>query len=110
MRAVFAALLITLAACATAAPEPVHGTRAIADRWAQPREAMLTDGHGVTVQSNAQGDLIIVEPYDLRGREVAIVNDSPSENRPIVALLDAEQVARLHRARAQGSAGDVQQR
>jgi hypothetical protein len=108
MRAILAALFVAVAACSTAGSEATYATRNTTDQWAQPREALLTDGSVVTVQSNAQGDLVVLEPYLYRGREVAIVNDSPNENRPIVALLDAEQVARLHRARGEkGSAGDV---
>ena len=107
MRAFLVAVVFALAssACYTSAPEPVYAHR-VGDRWSQPVEAYMTDGHAVTVQEDARtGDLVITDPYELRGHIVAMVNNDPT--RPIVKLLDAEEVARYRHHRPLGSGGDV---
>jgi len=105
MRAIFIFVGLGLAACYTAAPQRTYAVR-VHDRWSEPRQAMNADGHEVLVQRDERtGELVIIEPYDMRGRVVAIVNDDPA--RPVVKALDAEELARMRHNRPLGSAGDV---
>ncbi|HUJ25650.1 MAG TPA: hypothetical protein VLW85_06515 [Myxococcales bacterium] len=94
-----AAVAMTAAACYTTAPAPAYATRT--DRWMAARTAYTTEGQMVTVQEDRHGVLRIVEPYDLRDRPVAVVNEDPDGDRPIVAIVDEGRAYR-------GSAGDVQ--
>lgn len=95
-----AAVALTGSACYTTGPEPAYATRS--DRWMAARTSYLTDGQMVTVQADRHGVLRVVEPYALRDRPVAIVNEDPDGDRPIVALID------VGTQRYRGSAGDVE--
>lgn len=105
MRAILIVAVLGLAACYTAAPQPTYAAR-VDDRWSQAQQATLSDGHEVLVQRDAtSGELIIVQPYEMQGTVVALVNDDPA--RPMVKVLDAEDLARLRHNHRLGSGGDV---
>lgn len=99
------ALLLTIASILGTAcfPETRSDRR---DRYdtAQPQafEAYTTDGNYVTVQQDPRtGDLFIVQPEQLRGERVAIVNDQGQ----VLVTRDVQT-----RRRQEGSGGDEQRR
>ena len=108
MRAILLAAVVALGgtACYSTGPEPAYAMRN-GDLWGHERVAYMTDGSVVRVARDNNGDLRITEPYELRGRPVAIVNNDADGDRPIVSLMDDYQFRRLHR-HIEGSAGDVQ--
>jgi hypothetical protein len=73
-------------------------------RQSQVFEAYTTDGQYVTVQQDPRtGDLFIVQPEQLRGERVAIVNRNDQGRVLVTRDVQAPQ-------RRQGSGGDEQHR
>ena len=101
---VVAAAALLGSACYRSA-EPVRRTNAVSgDRWAEARDAYLTDGTTAVVGRDARsGELVIIEPYELRGRPVAVVNEDAEGHRTMVQLLDRSGWRDYHR---EGSGGD----